>query len=279
MDYYQMLQKDTETYAPRPDIRLTLTDEQYRRLLKKAYETGLNSPSELLAHFVADLTGCQRNGSDEEDLANDWCRRAFGEAMEASYFRMFLAETYPYVEDYQEMLEDPNYFSDIYQEYIDYSFGLDYQTEEDCRALLTQLIREDEASYFAEKSEVTPNEKICSQKMYDSMNLTQRHILKDGVLQAFFPGADLRVSIHSPTALRVSDPTDEIIMFSESPDAPVYDDYHFPSLMNPTERQPTLPALEQALQHARKTAERANGQSVAEAELKKQEPNHNFERN
>lgn len=49
---------------------------------------------------------------------------------------------------------------------------------------------------------------------------------------------------------------------------------HFPA----HSPEPELLALEQALQHARETAERANRESAAEAEQKKQEANHNFER-
>ena len=77
MNYPEMLHKDAGTSARRPDIQLNLTDEQYRRLKDQAYQVGFDTPGELLASFVADLTGVQRNGSDECDLANDWLRRAF----------------------------------------------------------------------------------------------------------------------------------------------------------------------------------------------------------
>lgn len=117
MDYYEMLRQDTKTKAPRPEITLTLTDEQTRRLVRMAYEVGFDTPGELLDSFVADLTNCQRNGADEADLANEWRGRAFGWKTQTAYFRSFLAEEYPYAEDYEDILDDEEWFNELYEDY------------------------------------------------------------------------------------------------------------------------------------------------------------------
>lgn len=76
--------------------------------------------------------------------------------------------------------------------------------------------------------QITPDPQICSQAMYDTMNPTQRHILKNA-LEAFAPGSPIHVTIHSPTALRISDSTGDVIMFSSSPLATVLDSCHYPN--------------------------------------------------
>lgn len=151
MDYYEMLRQDVKTKAPRPEIKLTLTDEQTRRLTKMAYETGLDTPGALLDSFVADLTGCQRNGSDEADLANEWRGRAFGDEMQTVYFRAFLAEDYPYPEDYQDILNDEEWFDEIYENYL-MSACLDrIQSTDECKALLLKLAAEYEQRITGQK--------------------------------------------------------------------------------------------------------------------------------
>ncbi len=142
MEYYEMLRQDTATTAQRPDIQLSLTNEQYRRLKSRAYEAGFDSPGELLASFVADLTGCQRKGSDECGLANDWFRRAHGFAMQTAYFRHFLDVVYPYTEDYQDILNDDEWFDEIYEDYITSTIGLHLQSPEDCKTVLKRLSEE-----------------------------------------------------------------------------------------------------------------------------------------
>ncbi len=73
----------------------------------------------------------------------------------------------------------------------------------------------------------TPDPQICSQAMYDSMTPTQRHILEKA-LETFASGSPIHVTIHSPTALRISDSTGDLIMFSDSPQALVFDNCHYP---------------------------------------------------
>ncbi len=87
--------------------------------------------------------------------------------------------------------------------------------------------KEEQLNIQLETEQTTPAPQIFSQTMYDSMNPTQRYILKS-VLETFAQEAPIRISIQSPTALRVSDSTGDVIMFSNSPGAPVYDDYNFP---------------------------------------------------
>lgn len=89
-------------------------------------------------------------------------------------------------------------------------------------------------------TQITPDPQICSQAMYDSMNPTQRHILKS-VLETFAPGSPIHVTLHSPTALRISDGTDDLIMFSDSPQAPVYDNCHFPYIWKEHQTSPASP--------------------------------------
>ena len=124
MSYYDKLREDTVTSSLRPDIQLSLTDMQYERLLRKSYEIGLNAPGKLLADFVADLTGCHFHGSDECDLANDWFRRTYMLQLQTSYFRLFLAETYPYANEYREILNDEEWLSELYEDYVDWGIGL-----------------------------------------------------------------------------------------------------------------------------------------------------------
>ena len=66
--------KDGKTCKPR-EFFLELSDEQYRRLHKKAEEYNITA-SQLLSSFIGDLVDYHRNGSDEMNLANDWIERA-----------------------------------------------------------------------------------------------------------------------------------------------------------------------------------------------------------
>lgn len=96
-------------------------------------------------------------------------------------------------------------------------------------------------------TQITPDPQICPQAMYDSMTLTQRHILKS-VLEIFAPGSPLHVTLHSPTALSISDGSDDLIMFSDSPQAPVYDNCHFPYIWKEHQvAHPTSPASPEPL--------------------------------
>lgn len=76
-------------------------------------------------------------------------------------------------------------------------------------------------------AQITPNPQVCPQALYCSMNPTQRHILEN-VLETFAPGSPIHVALQSPTALRISDNTGDLIMFSDSPQALVFDNCHYP---------------------------------------------------
>ena len=155
MEYYEMLRQDAATTAQRPDIQLSLTNEQYRRLKSRAYEAGFNAPAELLANFVADLTDCQRNGSDECELANEWMRRAHGLRMQTAYFRHFLADTYPYAEEYENILNDEEWFNEIYEDYASWGIGQDLQNPDECKAVLKRLSEEEDPDKSSAKEQLT----------------------------------------------------------------------------------------------------------------------------
>lgn len=142
MSYYDKLREDSVTSSLRPDIQLSLTDMQYERLLRKSYEIGLNAPGKLLADFVADLTGCHSHGVDECDLANDWFRRTYMLQLQTAYFRLFLAETYPYANEYREILNDEDWLSELYEDYVDWGIGLILESREACKAVLKELSAE-----------------------------------------------------------------------------------------------------------------------------------------
>lgn len=74
-------------------ISLKLSDEDARRLCIKAGKVGI-SVTELLENFIQDLTFSKRsNGSDEEDLANQWLNRCmFGGLSDRNFLMFVMAE-------------------------------------------------------------------------------------------------------------------------------------------------------------------------------------------
>lgn len=66
--------------ATKSDVSMTLqlTDKQYEALLHYTFKAGLKRPEELLESFIGDLSGWHRNGSDEEEKADEWFQRAYG---------------------------------------------------------------------------------------------------------------------------------------------------------------------------------------------------------
>ena len=55
-------------------LTVNLLDEEWEYLDRKAREYGLNR-SQLIEQFIKDFAGYRRNGSDEEDAAENWYRR------------------------------------------------------------------------------------------------------------------------------------------------------------------------------------------------------------
>lgn len=70
----------------------------------------------MLSSFVGDLTGWYHtNGSDERDKADDWYNRVFG--CWIAYFRLFLHKNHYSLDDIKDMIEDEDFFNDIYEDY------------------------------------------------------------------------------------------------------------------------------------------------------------------
>ena len=107
-----------ETDRVRKDFRISLTDKQYANLKLKAYQAGFKNSEDFIQSFIGDLTGWSSNGSDERDLAYQWYQRAHGMSEFYYYFHYFLFN-YDYdLVMMSELLEDDEYFSEVYNEYI-----------------------------------------------------------------------------------------------------------------------------------------------------------------
>ncbi len=73
-------------------ITLRLSDEDAERLYIKSGEAGI-SMTELIENFIQDLTFSRRsNGSDEEDLANQWFERCMFGMLSNRNFLKFIIE-------------------------------------------------------------------------------------------------------------------------------------------------------------------------------------------
>lgn len=74
MSYDEEIKKEIETIKER-SIIVKLSDADVQRIWEKAGSVGL-AVSELFENFVGDLVyGTYSNGSDENDLANQWFDR------------------------------------------------------------------------------------------------------------------------------------------------------------------------------------------------------------
>lgn len=132
--------EDLKTNKVREDLQVNLTDKEYSNLKLRAYKAGFKSAGELLSSFVGDLTGWHTNGSDEKDLADQWFERAFG--MWRGYFRYHLFN-YDYdLDAMQDMLNDTDYFEEVYKEYKSENQEKDLQSKEECLKLLKEIIKE-----------------------------------------------------------------------------------------------------------------------------------------
>lgn len=71
-------------------FELHLTDDSCRGFFRYAANAGM-APSELLQSMIADLTGCDSNGSDEEMIMSEWYDRCgYGYASEYSLLAHFM---------------------------------------------------------------------------------------------------------------------------------------------------------------------------------------------
>ncbi len=132
--------EDLKTNKVRDDLKISLTDLEYKELKGLAYEAGFKNAGALLSSLVGDLTGWHSNGSDERDRAEQWYERAFGRW--EGYFRYHL---YIYENDLDamnDMIEDPEYFEEVYGAYQAENKGKYIESKEDCLKLLRELIHD-----------------------------------------------------------------------------------------------------------------------------------------
>lgn len=132
--------EDVETNCVREDFKLSLTNKQYSNLKLKAFQAGFKNSGDFIQSFVGDLTRWSSNGSDERYLADQWYQRAHGMSEFYFYFHYFL-----FNHDYDlvmmaELLEDDEYFSEVYVDYIMEAHGKDVQSKEDCIQLLKKIV-------------------------------------------------------------------------------------------------------------------------------------------
>lgn len=129
--------EDLKTNKIREDLQISLTDKEFSNLKLMAYKSGFKSAGGLLSSFVGDLTGWHSNGSDERDLASQWYDRAFG--MWINYFRYHLFN-YDYdLDSIKDMLDDTNYFDEVYEEYSSENRGKHLESKEACLKLLKEI--------------------------------------------------------------------------------------------------------------------------------------------
>ncbi|KJR47384.1 hypothetical protein UF75_2228 [Desulfosporosinus sp. I2] len=143
-EYYLLRAKeqneDLQTDRIRKGLKVSLTDKEYSSLKLLAYKAGFKSAGELLSSFVGDLTDWHTNGSDESDLASEWYERAFGMSEHYTNFIHYLYNHDYTLEDIADMLEDEDYFEDVYERYIDENEGKTNQTREECINVIKELI-------------------------------------------------------------------------------------------------------------------------------------------
>lgn len=119
-------------------VNVRVTDKEFSVLNLMALSVGFKNGTELLERFVGDLTGWHTNGSDESHLADQWFDRAFGIWKETHYFfRYFL---YNNDVDVEEILEDEDYFLDVYEEYLEEESEKKHESKEDCISILQEIM-------------------------------------------------------------------------------------------------------------------------------------------
>ena len=137
--------EDLKSMKVREDLKVSLTDKALIELKALAYKAGFKSPGELLSSFIGDLTGWgYTNGSDERDYAERWYERSFGMREYEAYFIYHLYNTDFTLADMEALLEDEEYFEEIYQYYLDDNEGKATQTKEECKKLVKELFEKGE---------------------------------------------------------------------------------------------------------------------------------------
>lgn len=134
------INKDIKSDNIREDIKINLTDKEYSNLKLLAYKAGFESAGKFLSSFVGDLTGWHSNGSDERDIADQWYQRAFGMSEYYSNFRYHLFNYDYCLDDIQEMIEDQDFFNQVYDEYLGECYAKENQSKEECLEVLKEII-------------------------------------------------------------------------------------------------------------------------------------------
>ncbi|MEY8536287.1 hypothetical protein AALH30_22645 [Blautia pseudococcoides] len=109
--------KDLDTLQIRCDLIPELTDKQYSNLTLMALRAGLHNARELIQSFVADLTGWQRNGSDEEQFAYTWYDRAY--CITTDFLMPWRYYVYNYDYDIEQLTEEPDRLKKAYEHYCE----------------------------------------------------------------------------------------------------------------------------------------------------------------
>lgn len=109
--------KDLDMLQIRCDLIPELTDKQYSNLTLMALRAGLHNARELIQSFVADLTGWQRNGSDEEQFAYTWYDRAY--CITTDFLMPWRYYVYNYDYDIEQLTEEPDRLKKAYEHYCE----------------------------------------------------------------------------------------------------------------------------------------------------------------
>lgn len=144
-EFIKNLNEDVKTSKEREDVRVKLTDLQYKHLVGLSLEAGFKNAGELLQAFVGDLTGYHKNGSDESMIADNWYDRAFGIWVQTrAYFRAFLFDEEYDLAALKDMDIDEDCFNEAYEEYVELNTELEHDSKEECIKIVKELIQEKE---------------------------------------------------------------------------------------------------------------------------------------
>lgn len=137
--YVKRVQEQNDDLKTKGDkgVHVEMTDKEYSMMTLLALKVGFKSAGQLLESLVGDLSGWHTNGSDESDLADQWFDRAFGIWEETkSYFRYYL---FNYDINVEELLEDEDYFEEVYNEYLEEDENKEHDSKEECLAIIKEL--------------------------------------------------------------------------------------------------------------------------------------------
>ncbi len=145
MTKIEEIERDQVTKSARKDIIPELTDKQYSSLTRMALRAGLHNARELIQSFVADLTGWQGNGSDEEYFASLWYERTYAVTLDS--FMPWRYHVYNYDYDVQELSENPEALEEAYRQYGEACrcHGVDPESWEEILKVNQELLQEQEA--------------------------------------------------------------------------------------------------------------------------------------